>query len=299
MNRVVHIESAVSHCSGPDFICIGLQKAGTRWLYQQLRAHPNFWMPPIKELNFFTQNLEKKNNIECVRVQSLRVAERLKGGRPRQNDVKDDKFYQFIKTYRDNYLDFDWYENLLNLKDQQFSGDVSESYSLLSIDAIRKIIVRFPEARIVLLLRDPVSRLWSQLCQHWRNGLISSPKLQNWDTIKDIIVNDAAFTRRMYPSKVWENWSSVVQKDNIGFWFLEDIAESPVGTLRDILEFIGAPYSENAWQNPSLNTKANNKKIALGDALRQHFNSFFLEEIERCARLFGGHAVTWKNNLVD
>ena len=28
--------------SGPDFLCIGLQKAGTYWLYDQLEQHPGF-----------------------------------------------------------------------------------------------------------------------------------------------------------------------------------------------------------------------------------------------------------------
>ena len=39
--------------AGPDFICVGAQKAGTRWLYDQLAFHPEFWMPPVKELHFF------------------------------------------------------------------------------------------------------------------------------------------------------------------------------------------------------------------------------------------------------
>ena len=55
--------------SGPDFICIGMQKAGTRWLYQQLRGHPEFWMPPIKELNFFNGNLEKTRKSATYRYQ--------------------------------------------------------------------------------------------------------------------------------------------------------------------------------------------------------------------------------------
>ena len=37
----------------PDFLCIGAQKAGTGWLYEQLREHPDFWMPPLKELHYF------------------------------------------------------------------------------------------------------------------------------------------------------------------------------------------------------------------------------------------------------
>ena len=31
--------------SRPDFLCVGAQKGGTSWLYQQLESHPDFWMP--------------------------------------------------------------------------------------------------------------------------------------------------------------------------------------------------------------------------------------------------------------
>jgi hypothetical protein len=38
----------------PDFNCIGAQKAGTTWLYEQLLGHPDVFMPK-KELDFFFQ----------------------------------------------------------------------------------------------------------------------------------------------------------------------------------------------------------------------------------------------------
>ena len=37
---------------GPDFICLGAQKAGTAWLSQCLQTHPDLWNPGIKELHF-------------------------------------------------------------------------------------------------------------------------------------------------------------------------------------------------------------------------------------------------------
>ena len=40
---------------GPDFLCVGAQKAGTSWLYKQLSGHPDFWMPPWKELHYLNQ----------------------------------------------------------------------------------------------------------------------------------------------------------------------------------------------------------------------------------------------------
>lgn len=38
---------------GLDFICLGAQKAGTTWLYHELKKHPQCQMPKIKELRFF------------------------------------------------------------------------------------------------------------------------------------------------------------------------------------------------------------------------------------------------------
>jgi hypothetical protein len=46
----------MSATSGPDFICIGMQKAGTGWLFDQLQYHPDFWMPPIKEIHYLDRD---------------------------------------------------------------------------------------------------------------------------------------------------------------------------------------------------------------------------------------------------
>ena len=47
---------AADDTRGPDFICIGAQKAGTRWLFDQLAFHPGFWMPPVKELHYLNRS---------------------------------------------------------------------------------------------------------------------------------------------------------------------------------------------------------------------------------------------------
>lgn len=37
----------------PNFLGIGAQKAGTTWLYENLRRHPEIWMPKRKEIHYF------------------------------------------------------------------------------------------------------------------------------------------------------------------------------------------------------------------------------------------------------
>ena len=39
--------------SGPDFLIVGAQRAGTTWLHRVLRQHPALWLAPVKELHYF------------------------------------------------------------------------------------------------------------------------------------------------------------------------------------------------------------------------------------------------------
>jgi len=39
--------------NAPDFLGIGAQKAGTTWLYENLKQHPDLYFPPMKEVHFW------------------------------------------------------------------------------------------------------------------------------------------------------------------------------------------------------------------------------------------------------
>ena len=39
----------------PDFICVGMQKCGTTWLYEKLGQHPDIWVPAMKEIHYFNE----------------------------------------------------------------------------------------------------------------------------------------------------------------------------------------------------------------------------------------------------
>ena len=283
--------------SGPDFICIGMQKAGTRWLYQQLRGHPEFWMPPIKELNFFNGNLEKKRNLRLIDIRSPKIASRLARNRAHRNDAIDAAFFRNVTSYYDNYLNFDWYESLLNLKGDLLTGDITEAYSMLPDRTIKDIRTRFPNVRIILLLRDPVERLWSQLCMEWRNGRIATEELNSWELLRPSILGHKNFVGRMYPTKVWNNWANSFDPEQMHYWFLEDISETPYETTASILDFLGAS-TRTAATAPEINTKATNQKMPLPDDMRRHLARLLSSELEACAELFGGHAIAWRDKYL-
>src|SRR2546423_15293863 len=100
--------------SGPDFLCIGAQRAGTGWLYEQLRNHPDFWMPPMKELHYFDRlgsatAVTGKRSLPLARKQQQRV----EIARQRARDARDREFLdRFEKICSDQSVDWEAYTDL-------------------------------------------------------------------------------------------------------------------------------------------------------------------------------------------
>src|SRR3954453_13745340 len=105
----------LSEAPGPDFLCIGAHKAGSTWLYQQLDSHPDFWMPPVKELHYFD---------ELSRIPSVASA--------RARDERDRRFLESIKCLSErSHIDLEGYASLFETKGFLLSGDITPAYSML------------------------------------------------------------------------------------------------------------------------------------------------------------------------
>src|SRR5881275_1283556 len=138
---------SVNGDAGPDFLCVGAHKGGTTWLYQQLDSHPDFWMPPVKELHYLDQ---------LSRVQRTSP--------PRCRDERDLRFLENIRILSaEQHMDLERYAQLFEPKASLLSGDISPNYSTLSDGVIRRVIGYFPNLKVIFLARDPVERVWSHL----------------------------------------------------------------------------------------------------------------------------------------
>lgn len=70
----------------PNFFIVGAPKAGTTSLYHYLRQHPQIYMSPIKEPNYFASEIRAGNVCEGLREHARRdletLQEYLNGPRP-------------------------------------------------------------------------------------------------------------------------------------------------------------------------------------------------------------------------
>lgn len=280
---------------GPDFICIGAQKAGTGWLYEQLRGHPDFWMPPMKELHYFDR-IVSGGNVQRSLAPARKEQDRIRIARERVRDQTDKKFLdQFEQLSAHGALDLDGYAELFAGKGDSITGDITPGYSTLNDDAIGKIVGRFNQARIIFMARDPVERAWSQLSMYVRRGLIDRFKAEDLDQITEHLKRPE-FRARSYPSEIVRRWRRQVSPDRFAVYFFDDLKRDPVRLRASIITSLGGDPNQSSGElPPDYNAKARKEKLTLAESTRKHLADFFKDELRACATELGGPAADWPN----
>lgn len=284
--------------SGPDFFCIGLQKAGTYWLYDQLEQHPDFWMPPLKELRYFGGFSSNAAEFEFLRRHGRRPLraqndpEAAKHFRPL--DERDRAFLERATALLSRDRDLDAYSRLFDFKDGLLSGDVTPAYSAIEENLIEEIMKRFPELKIVFLVRDPIERFWSALSMKVRTEPMASPKsLDDWDEVLHFALNPSV-RDRSHPAGIATKWRRYVAPERFVYYFFDDICDQPAAIRRRILGFLGAdPDTPSGELPPGFDRKKGQLKQPLPGAIRERLIEHFADELRACADMFGGRALDW------
>ncbi|WP_341223577.1 sulfotransferase [Loktanella salsilacus] len=135
--------NALDPASFPDFFIVGAAKAGTTAVWHWLRQHENVFLPDVKEPGYFAFN-----NVSA---------------RPEKGPY-DPAYVARITT------DSKSYSSLYRAAGSRLKGDASPFY--LSHPPAAYAIARVrPDARIIVILRNPVERAFSQYLHHVRDGL--------------------------------------------------------------------------------------------------------------------------------
>lgn len=110
----------------PTFLVIGAEKAGTTWIYNQLRRHPDVFMPSVKELHLFNR---KGSNLET-------------------SATLENK-------------DLDWYEyHFRSAENESAVGEATPMY-LCDPSAPTQIYQQIPDVKLIACLRYPTDRAYS------------------------------------------------------------------------------------------------------------------------------------------
>lgn len=155
-------------------ICLGVPKAGTSWLQQSFRSHPEIHVKAHKESRYFTYRHDPASR-EGIRVgiaqrradlstrprKQRRRAKQLPTIRPSEREMRD--LAALERLLDGDGADLEGY--LAYLTDGAARArqvvDVSPEYCRLPKVALVEMVDL--GARFILLLRDPLDRLWSHV----------------------------------------------------------------------------------------------------------------------------------------
>jgi hypothetical protein len=281
---------------GPDFICIGMQKAGTGWLYDQLQYHPDFWMPPTKEIHYLDRDPPRLTNVTALLDKARKHPERLENRFQfrRRWDERDMQFLEQAASLAGQPRNYDSYAQLFRFKRDRLSGDVTPGYSGLEADVIEQVASRFPDIRVVFLVRDPVSRAWSQISMNHRHDNFKEELLESPENFRKYLKRTGKIHKVAFPAKIAERWDRNAPKLRFQHIFFDDIAGQAEVARSQVLTFIGAdPAKSSGDIAPDHNKKSSAAKLTLTDDIKAVLVEFFADEIRASAKRFGGHAIGW------
>lgn len=197
----------------PNLFIVGVGKAGTHTLYAYLGQHPDVFMSPKKEPNFFGADLQFRA--------------------PR---IRED---QYLALFAD-------------AADKKYRGEASVSY-LLSGTAAAEIRAYAPEARIVIVVRNPIEVMQARHAQNLITGV------ENIDRLERALAAEAERRRgKRVPKEAgvvdwlfyreWVNFTDQIKryqrafpKEQIFLGIYDDLRRDPASFYQSVLEFLQLP----------------------------------------------------------
>lgn len=200
-------------CNWPNFLVIGAGKSGTTSLYEYFNQHPEMFMSPVKETNFFA--LEG----ETIKEQD--------------NSTEQTEHYPWAISNETDYT------NLFSaVNTEKAIGEVSPMY-LYNEKAPRAIQARIPEAKIIVILRQPAERLYSRYMHLVREGREPSPHFN------DALNRDSIWWRRNdlvtegFYGKYLKRYLETFSRHQIKVVLYDDFRSRQQETLRELYTFLG------------------------------------------------------------
>jgi hypothetical protein len=159
---------------------------------------------------------------------------------------------------------FAWYRHHFAAAAGKVSGEISPSY-LVSPEAAERVRAYDPRTRILVALRDPIERAFSNHVHEVRKGLypLADISFETGLAENPMYLDQSRYGRHL------ERWFALFDRRQILVVFQEEIAAAPERHLQSIYRFVGV---NDRWLPPGFGERNHEnvgyRNAALRDALR-------------------------------
>lgn len=239
------------HLALPDFLGIGAQKAGTTWLYEMLRRHPELYLAEPKEVHYF-----------------------------------DRRFHRTLAYYTRRF----------NAGRHLVKGEVTPDYATLPLERVRFIGQVMPRLKSIYLIRNPISRAWSQAQREVLRARRRSFHEVDPEEFYRHFRSPESRAHCAY-SKNLARWRSVFPREQIFVGFTDEIRDSPRELLRRIFRHLGVS-TEVDWDRFPVHEEVNHRgKVPMPPEFRDFLTQMYTPEIERLVQEFGDRISHWQTGI--
>lgn len=221
----------------PQVLGIGATRSATGWLHRRLSAHPDLYLPGIKELHFF-----------------------------------DTRYLDQLK----NELQWKMYWLHFRGAGNRMRADITPAYSMLPEEKIEVVAKRMPDTRIIYFMRDPIERAWSGLRHRlWYGRGLKASQLTDQELV-NYIQDETLLTKGNYWDNI-QRWRAFYPDSQLFFGLYDEVVLQPADLLERLCRFLGIDatpilqqkdYEQRVNAVPSSNIPASIK-----DPLRDYYQS--------------------------
>lgn len=191
----------------PNFLIIGVQKAGTTSIYNYLNQHPQVYMSSVKETNF----LERDWQLLAPEIQ--------------------DKYPKGIFSEEKYFRLFE------NVGGEIAIGEASPNYLFHYDLSIPQILKYVPNAQLITVLRNPTDRAFSDYLMHVRDA-VGKNHQPLAEQIKKRSQQSFVLRKGLYYEPL-KHFIDTFGKEKISVFLYDDLCQDAVKFMQEIYTCIG------------------------------------------------------------
>jgi hypothetical protein len=207
----------------PTFLIVGVQKAGTTSIYNYLQEHPQVFMSRVKETNFLEQDWEtfppeKQNKNRTITIED------------------------YVALFTD-------------VRDEIAIGEASPNYLFHYESSAARIKKYVPNAQLIIVLRNPIERAYSDYLMHIRDAIGS--QVTSFSEQIDKKAHKSFIIRKGFYATPVKYYLEQFGTEQIKVYLYDDLVRDSEQFMQDFYTYIGV----NPNFKPDVTQKVQQAKV--------------------------------------